>query len=150
MRVSAPIMEAQLLESMLLNILNFQTLIATKTTRIVSAACGKAVMDFGLRRAQAEASLVASRAAYLGGAAGTSHTLAAQKYGIPVIGTHAHSWIQSFESEHTAFSTYARLYPKSTTLLVDTYDTLSSGLPNAIRVAREMESRGGAAQGHTP
>jgi nicotinate phosphoribosyltransferase len=142
MRISAPIIEAQLLESMLLNIVNFQTLIATKTMRIVSAARGRAVMDFGLRRAQAEASMSATRAAYLGGTAGTSNTLAAQTYGIPVIGTHAHSWIQSFEDEYTAFSTYAHLYPHSTTLLVDTYGTLTSGVPNAIRVAREMEKRG--------
>ena len=150
MRVSAPIIEAQLLESMLLNIINFQTLIATKTMRIVSAARGRAVMDFGLRRAQAEASMAASRAAYIGGTAGTSHTLAARTYGIPAIGTHAHSWIQSFDSEYTAFSTYARLYPQTTTLLVDTYDTLSSGVPNAIRVAREMERPRRAPAGHTP
>ncbi len=142
MRVTAPIIEAQLLESMLLNIINFQSLIATKTMRIVSAARGRAVIDFGLRRAQAEASMAASRAACIGGAAGTSNTLAAQQLAIPAIGTHAHSWVQSFESEHDAFSTYARLYPQSTTLLVDTYDTLNSGLPNAIRVARDMESRG--------
>jgi nicotinate phosphoribosyltransferase len=99
-------------------------------------------MDFGLRRAQAEASMSATRAAYLGGTAGTSNTLAAQTYGIPAMGTHAHSWIQSFEDEYTAFSTYARLYPNTTTLLVDTYGTLTSGVPNAIRVAREMEKRG--------
>lgn len=142
MRISAPLMEAQLLESMLLNIINFQTLIATKAMRIVSAARGRPVMDFGLRRAQAEASLAATRAAYIGGTAGTSNTLAAKIFGIPAIGTHAHSWIQSFDDEYTAFSTYARLYPQATTLLVDTYDTLASGVPNAIRVAREMESRG--------
>jgi nicotinate phosphoribosyltransferase len=141
MRISAPLIEAQLLESMLLNIVNFQTLIATKTMRIVSAARGRMVMDFGLRRAQAEASMAASRAAYIGGTAGTSHALAAHTYGIPAIGTHAHSWIQSFENELAAFSTYARLYPHTTTLLVDTYDTLTSGVPNAIRVAREMEGR---------
>lgn len=142
MRVTAPVIEAQLLESMLLNIINFQTLIATKTMRIVSAARGRAVIDFGLRRAQAEASMAATRAAYIGGAVGTSHTLAAKQFGIPAIGTHAHSWIQSFDSEYLAFSTYARLYPQSCTLLVDTYDTLASGVPNAIRVARDMATRG--------
>ena len=142
MRITAPIIEAQLLESMLLNIINFQTLIATKTMRIVSAAQGRAVMDFGLRRAQAEASMAATRAAFIGGAIGTSNTLAAKEYGIPAMGTHAHSWIQSFESEYEAFKTFAEIYPQATTLLVDTYDTLTSGLPNAIRVAREMESRG--------
>jgi nicotinate phosphoribosyltransferase len=141
-RITAPIIEAQLLESMLLNIINFQTLIATKTMRIVSAARGRSVMDFGLRRAQAEGSMAATRAAFIGGAIGTSNTRAAKEYGIPVMGTHAHSWIQSFESEYEAFRTYAALYPQATTLLVDTYDTLSSGMPNAIRVAREMEARG--------
>ena len=142
MRVTAPLIEAQLLESMLLNIINFQTLIATKTMRIVSAAQGKAVIDFGLRRAQAEGSMAATRAAFIGGAVGTSNTLAAKEYGIPAVGTHAHSWIQSFDNEYAAFSAYASLYPNSTTLLVDTYDTLTSGVPNAIRVAREMETRG--------
>jgi len=142
MRISAPVIEAQLLESMLLNIINFQTLIATKTMRIVSAARGRAVMDFGLRRAQAEASMAATRAAFIGGAIGTSNTLAAKEYGIPAMGTHAHSWIQSFESEYAAFRTFAELYPQGTSLLVDTYDTLTSGVPNAIRVAREMEAHG--------
>ena len=142
MRVTAPVIEAQLLESMLLNIINFQTLIATKTMRIVSAARGKAVIDFGLRRAQAEGSMAATRAAFIGGAVGTSNTLAAKNYGIPAVGTHAHSWIQSFDNEYEAFSSYARLYPRSTTLLVDTYDTLSRGVPTAIRVAREMAARG--------
>ncbi len=142
MRVSAPVIEAQLLESMLLNIVNFQTLVATKTMRVVSAARGRAVMDFGLRRAQAEASMAATRAAFIGGTAGTSNTLAAKNFGIPVAGTHAHNWIQSFESEQAAFSAYAGLYPKNCTLLVDTYDTLASGVPNAVRVAREMEGRG--------
>lgn len=142
MRVTAPLIEAQLLESMLLNIINFQTLIATKTMRIVSAARGRAVIDFGLRRAQAEASMAATRAAFIGGAQGTSNTLAAKAYGIPAIGTHAHSWVQSFQSDYAAFSTYAGLYPQNTTLLLDTYDTLNSGLPNAIRVARDMEQRG--------
>lgn len=141
-RVSAPLAQAQLLESMLLNVINFQTLVATKTRRIVSAARGRTVIDFGLRRAQAEASMAATRAAFLGGAAGTSNTLAAKHLGIPAMGTHAHSWIQSFESEVAAFAAYARLYPEATTLLVDTYDTLASGVPNAIRVAHEMEAGG--------
>ena len=141
-RVSAPLIQAQLLESMLLNVINFQTLIATKTMRIVYAAKTRPVIDFGLRRAQAEGAMAASRAAFIGGAVATSNTLAGKLYGIPVAGTHAHSWIQSFESEYAAFSAYARRYPGATTLLVDTYDTLNSGVPNAIRVAREMEARG--------
>jgi nicotinate phosphoribosyltransferase len=142
MRISAPLMQAQLLESMLLNVVNFQTLIATKTMRVVWAARGRPVVDFGLRRAQGEASVAASRAAYLGGAVGTSNTEAARRFGIPAMGTHAHSWVQSFDSEYEAFSTYARIYPENTTLLLDTYDTLASGVPNAIRVAREMEAAG--------
>jgi len=142
LRITAPVIEGQILESMLLNIINFQTLIATKTMRIVSAARGRPVVDFGLRRAQGEASMAAARAAYIGGAIGTSNTLAAKQLGVPAIGTHAHSWIQSFESEYAAFKTYAGIYPDATTLLVDTYDTLSSGVPNAIRTAQEMEKSG--------
>lgn len=142
MRVAAPVIEAQLLESMLLNIVNFQTLIATKTMRTVSAAQGRTIVDFGLRRAQGAASVAAARASYIGGATGTSNTLAAKIYGIPAVGTHAHSWIQSFGSEYAAFRAYASLYPDVTVLLVDTYDTLHSGIPNAIRIAREMEASG--------
>ncbi len=142
LRVSAPIVQAQLLESMLLNVVNFSTLVATKAMRICTAARGRAVIDFGLRRAQGEGSMAATRAAFIGGVVGTSNTLAAARLGIPALGTHAHSWIQSFPSEYDAFSTYARLYPEATTLLVDTYDTLSSGVPNAIRVAHEMAARG--------
>lgn len=142
LRICAPLIEAQILESMLLNIVNFQTLIATKAMRIVHAAQGRPIVDFGLRRAQGEASIAAARAAFIGGAVGTSNTLAAFKYGIPAIGTHAHSWVQSFDSEYQAFSAFARLYPHAAILLIDTYDTLESGLPNAIRVAREIESSG--------
>jgi len=142
MRVAAPIIEAQLLESMLLNVINFQTLIATKTMRTVSAAQDRTIVDFGLRRAQGTVALGAARAAYIGGAEGPSNTLAAHRYGIPAVGTHAHSWIQSFDSEYAAFHAYASLYPDATTLLIDTYDTLVSGIPNAIRVAREMEASG--------
>ncbi|MCX8044882.1 MAG: nicotinate phosphoribosyltransferase [Desulfobacterota bacterium] len=142
LRINAPLLQAQLLESLLLNIINFQTLIATKTMRMVCAASGRPVIDFGLRRAQAQASIAAARAAYIGGAAGTSNTLAAYRYGIPAVGTHAHSWVQGFQTEYEAFSAYARLYPQSTTLLIDTYDTLRSGLPNAISIARELEATG--------
>lgn len=142
LRVAAPIIQAQLLESLLLNIVNFQTLIATKTMRTVHAAQGRPVIDFGLRRAQGQASIAAARAAFIGGATGTSNTFAARLYGIPAVGTHAHSWVQSFDDEYAAFAAYASLYPDAVTLLVDTYDTLRSGIPNAIRVARELSAAG--------
>jgi len=142
LRVSAPLIQAQLLESMLLNIVNFQTLIATKALRTVYAAQGKPVVDFGLRRAQGQASLAATRAAFIGGVIGTSNTYAARYYGIPAVGTHAHSWVQSFDTEYEALSAYARLYPDAPTLLIDTYDTLRSGLPAALRVAQELQSSG--------
>lgn len=142
LRVTAPLPEAQIIESLLLNIINFQTLIATKATRTIHAAQGRPVMDFGMRRAQGFASIAASRASYIGGVMGTSNTHAAKLYDIPAVGTHAHSWVQGFESEYSAFKTFAELYPESTTLLVDTYDTVRTGIPNAIRVAKEMESSG--------
>ncbi len=142
LRVRASIMEAQLIETLLLNIINFQTLIATKAMRTVQAARGRDVVDFGMRRAQAGAAMAASRAAYIGGVVGTSNTEAARMYNIPAVGTHAHSWVQSFESEIASFRSYADVYPDSTTLLVDTYDTLASGIPNAIRTARELEKKG--------
>lgn len=142
-RVTAPLPEAQLIETTLLNVLNFQTLIATKAARVCWAANGDPVIDFGLRRAHGpNGGLMASRAAFIGGAEGTSNVLAGRLYGIPVRGTHAHSWVESFPDEIEAFRAYARVYPESCILLVDTYDTLRSGLPNAIRVARELRESG--------
>lgn len=142
-KVIAPIMEAQLVETAILNIINHQSLIATKTARVVYAAEGDGIMEFGLRRAQGpDAGLYGARAAMIGGCVGTSNVLAGQMFDVPVMGTHAHSWIMSFKDEYTAFKTYAKLYPHSCTLLVDTYDTLKSGVPNAIRVFREMREAG--------
>lgn len=142
-KVIAPIMEAQLIETTILNIINHQSLIATKTSRIVYAAAGDGIMEFGLRRAQGpDAGLYGARAAMIGGCIGTSNVLAGEMFDVPVKGTHAHSWIMSFSDEYTAFKTYASLYPNSCTLLVDTYDTLKSGVPNAIRVFTEMREAG--------
>lgn len=142
-KVVAPIMEAQLIETAILNIINHQSLIATKASRVCYAARGEAVMEFGLRRAQGpDAGTLGARAAVIGGCIGTSNVLCAQTYGVPALGTHAHSWIMSFEDELTAFRKYAELYPDNVTLLVDTYDTLRSGVPNAIRVFKEMKEAG--------
>ena len=142
-KVVAPIMEAQLVETAILNIVNHQSLIATKTARIVYAANDGGIMEFGLRRAQGpDAGLYGARAAMIGGCVGTSNVLAGQMFHVPVMGTHAHSWIMSFPDEYQAFKAYARMYPDSCTLLVDTYDTLKSGVPNAIRVFREMREEG--------
>ena len=142
-KVIAPIMEAQLVETAILNIINHQSLIATKTARIVFAANGDGIMEFGLRRAQGpDAGLYGARAAMIGGCVGTSNVLAGQLFDVPVKGTHAHSWIMSFDDEYTAFKKYAELYPEACCLLVDTYDTLKSGVPNAIRVFREMKESG--------
>ncbi len=141
--VKANLMEAQLIESMLLNTVNFQTLVATKAARIFAASGGANIMEFGLRRAQGiDGALSASRAAYIGGASATSNTLAGQKFGIPVTGTMAHSWIMSFESELEAFRKYAELYPEKVILLIDTYDTLGSGIDNAIIVGKELQKKG--------
>ena len=143
LKVIAPIMEAQLVETAILNIINHQSLIATKTSRIVFASAGDGIMEFGLRRAQGpDAGLYGARAAMIGGCVGTSNVLAGEMFDVPVMGTHAHSWIMSFEDEYTAFKTYARLYPDNCTLLVDTYDTLKSGVPNAIRVFQEFKEAG--------
>ncbi|MCI9491336.1 MAG: nicotinate phosphoribosyltransferase [Dorea sp.] len=143
LKVVAPIMEAQLVETAILNIINHQSLIATKTSRIVSAAKGDGIMEFGLRRAQGpDAGLYGARAAMIGGCVGTSNVLAGQTFDVPVMGTHAHSWIMSFSDEYTAFKHYAELYPENCTLLVDTYDTLKSGVPNAIRVFQEFKDAG--------
>ena len=142
-KVIAPIMQAQLVETALLNIINHQSLIATKTSRIVHAAGGDGVMEFGLRRAQGpDAGIYGARAAMIAGCIGTSNVLAGQMFDVPVKGTHAHSWIMSFPDELTAFRTYAKLYPDACILLVDTYDTLGSGVPNAIRVFKEMREAG--------
>lgn len=142
-KVIAPIMEAQLVETAILNIINHQSLIATKTSRIVFAADGDGIMEFGLRRAQGpDAGLYGARAAMIGGCVGTSNVLAGQLFDVPVMGTHAHSWIMSFKDEYTAFKNYAKMYPDNCTLLVDTYDTLKSGVPNAIRVFREFKESG--------
>ena len=142
-KVIAPIMEAQLVETALLNIINHQSLIATKAARVCYAAKGNGVMEFGLRRAQGpDAGIYGARAAMIGGCVGTSNVLAGELFDVPVKGTHAHSWIMSFPDEYTAFKTYAEIYPQACTLLVDTYDTLKSGVPNAIRVFREMKDAG--------
>ena len=143
LKVIAPVMEAQLVETALLNIINHQSLIATKASRVVYAADGDGVMEFGLRRAQGpDAGLYGARAAMIGGCIGTSNVLAGRMFDVPVKGTHAHSWIMSFPDELTAFRTYAKLYPSACILLVDTYDTLKSGIPNAIKVFKEMREAG--------
>ena len=141
-KVVAPIIEAQLVETALLNIINHQSLIATKASRVVYAA-GGGVMEFGLRRAQGpDAGTYGARAAVIAGCVGTSNVLAGKLFDIPVKGTHAHSWIMSFESELEAFRYYAKLYPDNCLLLVDTYDTLRSGVPHAIKVFQEMHEQG--------
>lgn len=143
LKIIAPIMEAQLMETAILNIINHQSLIATKAARVCYAAQGGAVMEFGLRRAQGpDAGTYGARAAVIGGCAGTSNVLTGQLFNVPVLGTHAHSWIMSFPDEFEAFCTYARLYPDNCTLLVDTYDTLHSGVPNAIRCFQRMKEEG--------
>ncbi|MCI1654835.1 MAG: nicotinate phosphoribosyltransferase [Lachnospiraceae bacterium] len=143
LKVVAPIMEAQLIETALLNIINHQTLIATKASRVCYAAENDSVMEFGLRRAQGpDSGIYGARAAVIGGCVGTSNVLTGQVFNVPVKGTHAHSWIMSFPDEYTAFRNYAELYPDGCILLIDTYDTLRSGLPNAIRVFREMKEKG--------
>ena len=142
-KVIAPIMQAQLMETAILNIINHQSLIATKAARVCYAAQGDGIMEFGLRRAQGpDAGTYGARAAVIGGCVGTSNVLCGQLFDVPVKGTHAHSWIMSFPDEYTAFKTYADMYPSACILLVDTYDTLKSGVPNAIRVFTEMREAG--------
>lgn len=142
-KIIGPIIEAQLIETAILNIVNHQSLIATKASRVCYAAKGDGVMEFGLRRAQGpDAGIYGARAAMIGGCIGTSNVLAAKKFNVPALGTHAHSWIMSFEDELTAFRKYAELYPENATLLVDTYDTLRSGVPNAITVFNELREAG--------
>ena len=143
MTVVAPIIDAQLIETAVLAQINHQSLVATKARRIVKSAKGRAVTDFGARRAHnMDAAVYGARAAYIGGAAGTATVLAGQMFGIPVGGTAAHSWIMKFPDELTAFRTYARLYPDNCILLADTYSTLGSGVPNAIKVFQEMQKEG--------
>ena len=141
-RVEGTIIEAQILETLLLNILNFESLIATKAARMKYAAGQHKVLDFGLRRAQGYGGIQASKAAIIGGVEATSNVYSSFVHNIPASGTMAHSWIQSFEDELTAFRTYAKYYPDKCILLVDTYDTLGSGIPNAIKVAKELEEQG--------
>ena len=148
-RVKAKIIDAQLIETAMLLCINHQTLIATKARRIVKAAKGRAIMEFGARRAHNfDSANSGARAAYIGGVAGTATTYAGQKFGMPVLGTMAHSFVQSFDSEYEAFLAYAKTYPDSCTVLLDTYDTLNSGLINAIRVAKDyLEPNGYRMQG---
>ncbi len=137
--VKAKAIEAQLLETMILVTINHQSLIATKANRIVRAANGRSVLEFGARRCQGyDGAIYGARAAYIGGVAGTATTIADEVFGVPAIGTMAHSWVQLFGDEYTAFETYARAYPDNCILLVDTYNILKSGLPNAIKVAKEV------------
>lgn len=141
-RVRGPILQCQLLESPLLNIINYQTLIATKSARIYNVAKGSPVLEFGLRRAHGiDGALAASRAAYIGGCASTSNVLAGKLFGIPVSGTHAHSWVMAFDDELTAFTAYAEAMPENCILLVDTYNTIE-GVKNAIRVGEKLREKG--------
>ena len=142
LRITGPILQCQLLETALLNIVNFQTLIATKASRVARVAGDEPVLEFGLRRAQGpDGAMSASRAAYIGGCAATSNVLAGKRYGIPVRGTHAHSWVMSFDDELEAFEAYAAAMPNNCVFLVDTYDTLK-GVRNAIEVGRRLRTQG--------
>lgn len=143
MRVKAPIFEAQFIETTLLNIINHQSLIATKAARVVRAAEEDTVLEFGLRRAQGpDAGIYGARATVIGGCHATSNVLTGQMFNVPVAGTHAHSWVMSFDHEIDAFRAYAKLFPNKCILLVDTYDTLGQGVPNAIQVFDEMKAAG--------
>jgi nicotinate phosphoribosyltransferase len=142
-RVKAPLIEAQLIETALLNIINHQTLIATKASRVVMAAQGGSVLEFGLRRAQGpDAGIYGARAAIIGGCSATSNVMTGQMFSIPIKGTHSHSWVMSFPDELSAFRAYADAFPDSCLLLVDTYNTLKSGIPNAITVFKELREKG--------
>ena len=146
--VRGPMAQTSLIETILLLLVNHQSLIATKASRIVRAAQGRPVMEFGSRRAQGpDAATLGARAAYIGGCVGTADTLSDQRFGVPALGTMAHSWVQLFPTEYEAFKTYAEIYPTNATLLVDTYDTLSSGVPNAIRVFDDVLKPKGIAGG---
>ena len=138
--VKGPLIQAQFVETFILLTINHQTLIATKSNRIVRAAQGRPVMEFGTRRAQgASAAVDGARASYIAGCVGTACTIADRDYGVPALGTMAHSWVQTFDSEYEAFKEYTRIYPDNAVLLIDTYNVLKSGLPNAIRVFKEMK-----------
>ncbi|MDR2784772.1 MAG: nicotinate phosphoribosyltransferase [Treponema sp.] len=142
-RIDGGLIECQILEGMVLNVINFQSLIATKTARVWLAAGKGTVMEFGLRRAQGfDGAMSASRAAFIGGADGTSNVLAGKAYGIPVLGTMAHSWVMAFPGEEDAFDAYAELYPDKTVFLIDTYDTLKSGIRSAIKSGKKLVARG--------
>ncbi len=141
-RVTGPILQAQILESALLNMVNFHTLIATKAARVCEAAQGEAVIEFGMRRAQGiDGAVTVARAAYIGGCVGTSNVLGGQLYGIPVMGTHAHSWVMSFDNELASFRAYAEAMPNNCILLVDTYNTLQ-GVRHAVEIAKLLQERG--------
>jgi len=143
LRVHATAIEASIIEGLILNTLNFQSLIATKTARIWLASGKAPLMEFGLRRAQGEnGAMSASRASFIGGASGTSNTLAGKDYGIPVLGTMAHAWVMSFETEEEAFRAYAEMFPDASVFLIDTYNSLESGLPAAITVGHELAAKG--------
>lgn len=147
LRIKGPLLQGQLIESTLLNIVNFQSLIATKATRVCRAALGDTVLEFGMRRSQGpDGALSASRAAYIGGCAATSNVLAGKLYDIPVRGTHAHSWVTAFPDEMQAFSAYAEVMPNNCVLLVDTYDT-QQGVKHAIEVGKALASRGAKLRG---
>ncbi len=142
-RVHGNLIEAQLIESYLLNVINFQSLIATKSARVVNASGGGKVIEFGLRRAQGlDGAMSATRAAYIGGVAGTSNTLGGKRFGIPVMGTMAHSWVMAYPDELESFRKFAGIYPETAILLIDTYDTLNSGLKHAITVGKELKKQG--------
>ncbi|MDR0879045.1 MAG: nicotinate phosphoribosyltransferase, partial [Treponema sp.] len=142
-RVDGGLIECQIIEGMLLNTINFQSLIATKTCRVWLASGKGSVMEFGLRRAQGfDGAMSATRASFIGGASGTSNTLGGKEYGIPVLGTMAHAWVMAYPSEEKAFEAYADLYPDKSVFLIDTYDTLKSGTPNAIKAGKKLTAAG--------
>jgi len=142
-RVDGGLIECQIIEGMLLNTINFQSLIATKAARVALASGKKSIMEFGLRRAQGpDGALSASRAAYIGGSSGTSNVLAGKEFGIPVLGTMAHSWVMAWPGEEDAFRAFAEIYPDRSIFLIDTYDTLKSGIVNAIKVGKELAAMG--------
>ena len=142
-RIKAPLYQAQLIETALLTIINFQSLIATKASRVCFAAQDDSVLEFGLRRAQGpDAGIYGARAAIIGGCSATANVLAGKMFNIPIVGTHAHSWVQKFDSELEAFEAYANIYPDKCLLLVDTYDVLNSGVPNAIKVFKDLRKKG--------
>ncbi len=139
MTVRAPVMEAQFIETYILMMINHQSLIATKASRLARAAKGRAISEFGSRRAQgADAAILGARAAYIGGCGSTACTIADEAFGVPATGTMAHSWVQMFDTEYEAFKTYCEIYPENATLLIDTYNVLESGVPNAIRAFKEV------------